>query len=100
MNRPFPPPKLIGLHEGIMAFEFLHEPIQRASVFSKLTFKPDTVCKHIKDLENERSEPSKIIVLTSAYCDILHSEFRNLIPQISVSFLTALPKISEPKMNK
>ena len=51
-------------------------------------------------LEKERSEPSKIIVVSSAYWDSLHSELPNLIPRISVSLLTALPKISAPKINK
>ena len=51
-------------------------------------------------LEKERSEPSKIIVVSSAYWDSLQSELPNLIPRISVSLLTALPKISAPKINK
>ena len=53
-----------------MALEFLYEPIQRASVFSQLTFKPDAfanMSSTYKILEKERSESSKIIVVSSAY---------------------------------
>ena len=51
-------------------------------------------------LEKERCEPSKIIVVSSAYWDSLQSELPNLRPRISVSLLTALPRISGAKINR
>ena len=47
-----------------------------------------------------RIEPSKIIVVSSAYCEILHSVPKIMIPGTSLSSLTALPKISAHRMNK
>ena len=66
-----------------MLFEFLDEPIQRDSVLSELTFKPDiepNASNKYRVLENEDCEPSKIIVVSSAYCEILHSDPEIMIP--------------------
>ena len=49
-------------------------------------------------LENESSEPIKIIVVSAAYCESLQSVVAILIPRISLSFLTALPKTSAHKI--
>ena len=49
-------------------------------------------------LENESLEPTKIIVVSAAYCGSLQSVVAILIPRISLSFLTVLPKTSAHKI--
>ena len=54
----------------------------------------------LRVLEKESSEPSKIIVVSSAYCESLHSVAPILILRTSLSFLTALTKISAHKIKR
>ena len=54
----------------------------------------------LRVLEMESLERSKIIVVSSAYCERLHPVAPILIPLTSLSFLTALPKISTHKIKR
>ena len=56
------------------------------------------VSTRYKDLENEDLDTSEMKVVSSAYCDILHSVSRILIPCILVSFLTEFPNTSAHKI--
>ena len=69
----------------------LQEPIQSASVFSWLIFNLDEIAKlssKRRVLERESSEPSRIIVVSSGYCENLHTTLAILMPRIFSSFRT------------
>ena len=66
----------------------LHEPIQSTSVFSYLVFNPDEIAKlssKRRVLERESSEPSRIILVSSAYCESLYSTLAILMPRAAAN---------------
>ena len=72
-------------------------PIRTSCVLSKLTLRPDIAAKKsnsFKSSFNELSEPSRNMDMSSAYCEILCSEFPILIPLISLLSLILLAKNS------
>ena len=64
--------QVIVLFEGTGKSLSLHEPIRGASVFSQLIFNPEEIAKvssKQRVLEKGDSDPSRIIVVSSAYCE-------------------------------
>ena len=89
--------QVIVLFEGTGKFLSLHEPVRGASVFSKLIFNPEEIAKvstKKRGIEKGDSDSSRIIVVSSAYCESLHSTLAILMPRMFSSFLTVLPKAS------
>ena len=89
--------QVIVLCEGTGKFLSLHEPVRGASVFSKLIFNPEEIAKvstKKRGIEKGDSDSSRIIVVSSAYCESLHSTLAILMPRMFSSFLTVLPKAS------
>ena len=78
------------------------EPIHTSCVFSKLIFRPDIFAKSISSFNisfNDFSEPSKNTYVSSAYCEILCSDWFISIPFIALLFLTLFDKNSAQIMN-
>ena len=80
-----------SFHFVLIAFvSIVLEPIHTNCVFLKLTLRPDIIAKSSNSFNNSFNdfpEPSRNMDVSSAYCEILCSEFPTLIPLMYLLFL-------------